>query len=180
MLARFEFCSFNTAVPSKRIWTLIKGCGNFINNELWWKLDWYFIDNFSSFWEVRCFWVKSKKFFFSVFWLLVLLFCEIHQFFFYLFEDLIIFIKLGLEVRQFIIVCFPWTLSTILLVLKNFDQEEKCWLEISLKVIFIIWMLRGDSKHLVLNVFWSELFWFYVLFSLDFYELFFWLFKKID
>ena len=95
--SRFKFCSFNTAVPSKRIRILIKGCGNFINNELWWKLDWYFIDNFSSFWEVRCFLVNSNKFFFDVFWLLVLLFCEIRQFLFWLFEDLIRFIKLGLE-----------------------------------------------------------------------------------
>ena len=93
----FEFCCLKAVVHKNWIKILVKGCRNFSNKELLWKLDWYFIDHFSSFWEVWCFWVESNQFLFNMFWFLMLLFYDIHKFFFWLFKLLIRFIKLGLE-----------------------------------------------------------------------------------
>ena len=94
---RFEFCCFNSVVHTKLIKILVRGCRDFRNKELWWKLDWYLIYHFSSFWEAQCFWVDKSQFFFNLFQLLMLLLHEIHQAFFWLFENLIRFIVIGLE-----------------------------------------------------------------------------------
>ena len=93
----FEFCCFKAVVNTKLIKILAKVCSNFSNNEFWRKLDLYFIDHFSSFWESWRFWVESNQFFFNMFWLLLLLFYEINQLLFCLFKKLIRLIKLGLE-----------------------------------------------------------------------------------
>ena len=94
---RFECFCFKYVVQTKRIKIIVNRYINFSNNELWWKLALYFIYHFSSFWEARCFWVDSNQFSFNLFWFLILLFYEIHQLFFWLFKNLIRFIKLGLE-----------------------------------------------------------------------------------
>ena len=65
---RFELCCFKAVLHTKRIIVFVKGCSNFSNKELWWKLDWYFINNSSSFWEAWCCWVESNQFFFNMFW----------------------------------------------------------------------------------------------------------------
>ena len=83
---RFKYFYLNSAVHTKWIKIIVKGCSNFRNKELWWKFDWYFIDNFSIFWEALCFWADSNQLLFDIFLLLMLLF-----------GNLIIFIKLGLE-----------------------------------------------------------------------------------
>ena len=75
--SRFDFFYFNYDLHNKRNKIIVKGCSNFINRVLWWNLDWYLIDNFSSFWEARCFWYDINQFFFNIFWLLVLLFYDI-------------------------------------------------------------------------------------------------------
>ena len=94
---RFNFRCVKAVVHNKLIKMLVKGCSNFSNKELWCKLDWYFIGQFSIFWEAWCFWGESNQFFFYMFRLLMLLFYEINQFFFCLFKNLIILIKLGLD-----------------------------------------------------------------------------------
>ena len=94
---RFEFCCFNSVVHNKRMKIIVIGCTDFRNKELWWNLDWYFIDNFSSLWEAWCLWVDRNHFFFNMCWLLILLFHVIHKLFFYMFETFIRFIKHSLE-----------------------------------------------------------------------------------
>ena len=63
----FEFFYFNYAIHTKQIICFVKGCSNFRNKELRWKLSWYFIDHFSRFWEEWFFWVDSNRFFFNLF-----------------------------------------------------------------------------------------------------------------
>ena len=92
-----EFCYLNSAVRTKRIKILVKGCNSFRNREFWWNLDWYFIDHFSSFWYEQYFWVESNLFFFNLFRILMMLFYEIHKLFFCLFENLIRCSNLDLE-----------------------------------------------------------------------------------
>ena len=94
---RFKICYFNSAVHTKLLKIILKGCSNFRNKELLSKIYWYFIDHFSIFWEARCFWVDKNQLFFNRFWSFLLLFHEIHQFFFWLFGIFTRFIKLGLE-----------------------------------------------------------------------------------
>ena len=67
MLVQVQVFCFNFTVHIKMIEILVKGCRNFINmpllyREFWWNIDWYFIDNFSSFWEAQCFWVDMNQF----------------------------------------------------------------------------------------------------------------------
>ena len=112
---------------------------------MWWKLDCYFIYHFCRFWEAVCFLVERKTWFFNLFRFLMLLFHEIHQFFFWLFEYLIKFIELGLE--------------------------------FGLKLIFIKWSFRSYSKRFIFNVSWWEHVWFHLLYFLDLYQFFLWLFK---
>ena len=47
---RFEYYCFKAVVHTQLINIIVKGCSNFSSKELWWKLDLYFIDHFSSFW----------------------------------------------------------------------------------------------------------------------------------
>ena len=92
---RLKCCYFNSTVHTKWIKILAKGCSHFIIGELWWKLDWYFIDHFRRFWEARCFWVESNQLFFNLFSFLMLLLYEIYQFLFWLFEFFIGWRHLG-------------------------------------------------------------------------------------
>ena len=65
---RFKFVCFNFTVQTKLIKIIVKRCRNFMNmlllyNELLWKLDSYFIENFSSFWEAQCLWDERNQLF---------------------------------------------------------------------------------------------------------------------
>ena len=93
---RFEFFCFNSSVHTKMLKILVKGCKTFIDKELLWKLYWYLIYHFSSFWEALCYWFERNQLLFNLFSILMLLFHGIHQFFFWLFENLIRIIKLVL------------------------------------------------------------------------------------
>ena len=136
----------------------------------------------------------------------MMLFHEIHQFLFWLFENLIIFIKLGLyfslkvifrtwmfrgDSKNFILnmfwqeqilshVFFPLELYQLLfLFFKNLIIWRKLGLKFSLRLIFIIWMFIGDNKKFILNVLWWEHVLFHVLFTLELYHLFFLFFKTL-
>ena len=74
---RSDFFWFKAVFHNNQIKILVKGCSNFSSTEFWWNTEWYFIDNFSSFWEAWCFWVESKQFFFNLFWFWIFLFYEI-------------------------------------------------------------------------------------------------------
>ena len=93
---RFKFCCFKAVVHTKLIKIIVKVCSNFSSRQFWLKIDWYFIYHFINFLDEWCFWVESNQLFFNLFCLLMLLFHKINQFFFWLFKDLIRFIKLGL------------------------------------------------------------------------------------
>ena len=82
-----------------------------------------------------------------MFWFLMLLLYEIHTFLFWLFNNLIKFIKIGME--------------------------------FNLKSVFRRWSFRSESDHLIFNMFQRELVWINLLFSLELYQLFFWLFKAV-
>ena len=67
MLVQVQFFCFNSTVHTKLFKILVKGCRNFRNmlllyREFWWNIDWYFIDNFSSFWDAQYFWVDMNQF----------------------------------------------------------------------------------------------------------------------
>ena len=161
---------------------------------MWWKLDWYFIDHFSSFWGAWCFWVERNQFLLDLFRLLMLLLHEIHQLFFCLFENLIIFIKLGLEFglksifwrwifrsesKHFIFSVFWQELvwfhlffylelyQLLFWLFKNLIIWRNLGLEFTLKVIYRRWIFRGESKYSIFNVLSSELLWFNFLFYVE-------------
>ena len=139
----------NVGSGSKWIKILVKGCRSFINKELWWNIDWYFIDHFSSFWEAQWFLVDRNQLFFNLFRFLMLLFHEIYQFFLWLFETLIIFIKLGLEfglkeifkrwifrgeIKHFIFNVFWWVLVWLPLLF-SFELYQ-----------FFLWLFKTNSS----------------------------------
>ena len=88
--SRLEFWYFNSAVHTKRIINFAKGCSDFRNIELWWNIDWYFIDHFSRFWYARFFWNESNQFFSNMFQFLMLFLHKIHK---HLFRFFKIFIR---------------------------------------------------------------------------------------
>ena len=93
---KFKVFCFDCAVNIKLTKNIIKGRSNFRNRLLWCKLDWYFIDHLSSFWDTWCFGVNRDQFFFKLFQFLMLLLHEIHKLFFWMFKMLIRFIKPGM------------------------------------------------------------------------------------
>ena len=128
-----------------------KGCRNYWNmillyKELWWNLDWYFIDHLSSFWETQCLGVERNHLFLNFFIFLMLLF---HK---------------SINASS------------------GFQESNQIYLiglEFYLRAIFIRWRFISESKFFIFNVFLWEIIWFHLLFSLELYQLFFWLFKHL-
>ena len=137
----------------------------------------------------------------------MMLFHEILQVLFWLFEILIIFIKLGLEfglkeifirwsfrsdINHFILNVFWWELVRLYLLSSLELYQFFFWLfenlirwinigfVFALKMIFRRWMFRCDGKHFILNVLWWERVWFHVFFPLNYINTYYFLSKLLS
>ena len=141
----------------------------------------------------------------ELFWFHLLFSLEIYQLFFWLSRNLIIWRNPGLEFpfkfifRIWMFICeskhlifsvlwwkHVWPLlfclkiyQLFLLFLKTLIRWITLGLGFSLKVIFRRWMLRGDSKHSILNVSWWGHFLYHLLFYLELYQLLFLFFETL-
>ena len=139
------------------------------------------------------------------FWIHILLSLELYQLLFWLFKSLIrwrnLVLELSLKVifriwmfrvydKHFIFYGYWWKLSQLIMVFllelyqllflffKPLIRWRNLVLEISLKVIFRIWMFRVNYKRFILNGSWWKLSQFIIVFFLEIYQLFF-LFSKL-
>ena len=103
---------------------------------------------------------------FSRFWDKQCFWVERNQLFFNLFRLLLLLFH---NIHQL----FCWLFRIL-------NRWRKLGLKFTLKVIFRIWMFRGDSNRFICNLFWWELAWFYLLFSLELYQLFFFVIRNFD
>ena len=79
----------------------------------------------------------------------------------------------------FLMLLFHEINQIFFLLFKQLIRFIKLGLEFSLKVFFIRLSFRSVSDHFIFNVFWWELVCLHSFFSLEFYQLFFWLIKVL-